>query len=132
MVYNLQALNCVQEVAGYHGKRSAVAEPNTEADTFEQGLIPGTVGPDSRLIVCSHGLVGGKGLIPGRVGPDGPLIVCSHGLVGGHGRTPGVEGPDGRIVVGAGLVGGGSHGLLFGIVARPVVHDTYLCTIHKD
>ena len=90
MVYNLQALNCVQEVAGYPGKRSAVAEPNTEADAYGHGLIGGipaglihgVVGPDGRPLVTGHGLVGVQGLTPGVVGTDGRPLVSGHGLVG--------------------------------------------------
>ena len=75
MVYNLQSLSCVQEVAGYPGKRyvaDLTAQPNNKADAY----IPI--------------LAGGHGLTHGVVGPNGFLPVSSHGMVGGHGLTPGV------------------------------------------
>ena len=82
MFYNLQALDCVQKVAGYPGKRSAVAEPNTKL-----------IGPDGSLLESSIGLVGGPGLTPGVVGPGGNLLVNGHYL------TTGVVGLDGRPLV---------------------------------
>ena len=82
MFYNLQAINCVQKVAGYPGKRSAVAEPNTEF-----------IGPDGSLLVSSHGLAGVNGLTPGVVGPEGSFLVNGQYL------KPSVVRPDGRPLV---------------------------------
>ena len=99
MVYNLQALNCVQEVAGYPYVADLSAEPNNKADAYipilagGHGLTHGVVGPDGFLPVSSHGLVGGHGLTPGVVGHDG-----NH-LVSGHYLTPSEVGPDGRPLV---------------------------------
>ena len=103
MVYNLQSLSCVQEVAGYPGKRSAVAKrtPNTKADANGYGLVggPGVVnvlGPDGSILASGHGLVGVHGKTPGVVnvvGPDGSILFGGHGLVFVHGRTADVVAP---------------------------------------
>ena len=83
MFYNLQALNCVQKVAGYPGKRSAVAEPNTKL-----------IGPDGSLLELSGpGLVGVHSLTPGLVGPEGILLANGQYL------KPSVGRPDGRPLV---------------------------------